>query len=103
LGIYNVTSADLDTLEDLNNRFESRLPSYRVSVSGRKAENENLHSFIKSGLQLVKEQLGRMMVRYETAKPTFYAAYLNAVKVVDYGTRYEKLEEPVVPTPQPVR
>ncbi len=103
LGIYNVTSIDLDTLENLNTSFESRLPNYRVSVSGRKAENANLHAFIKSGMNLVKEQISRMMVRYESLKPTFYAAYLNAIIVVDYGTRHEKVEnsvtDPNKPTP----
>jgi hypothetical protein len=94
LGIYNVTSVDIDNFEALNTSYASRVPEYRVSISGRKAENESMHDSIKNGLHLLKEQISRMMVRFETTKPTFYAAYLNAIKVIDYGTRHEKGNDP---------
>lgn len=101
LSAYNITSGDIDMLENLNAEFESRMPSYRVSVSGRKAENKKLQTLIKTGMQLVKEQISRMMVRFETVNPTFYAAYLNAAKVVEYGTRHEKGDDPATDTDKP--
>ena len=78
-------------------RILDPLPSYRVSVSGRKAENIYLKSLLKSGTLIIKEQISRMMTRYKSAKPNFYTAYLNATKVVNYGTRHEKPEDPAKP------
>jgi hypothetical protein len=94
LSEYTIGNDEINALENLNTQFESRLPGYRVSVSGRKAENIYLKSLIKSGRLILKEQISCMMTRYESTKPNFYAAYLNATKVVNYGTRHEKAEDP---------
>jgi|GEM_PF-1860264 len=42
-----------------------------------------------------------MMIPFEKSKPNFYAAYINATKVVAYGTRHEKPEEPAPNANQP--
>jgi hypothetical protein len=98
---YNVVNDDLTGLENLNTSFESRLPEFRASVSEQKAGNMSMKSLIKNGANLVKLKLNRMMVPFEKSKPNFYAAYINATKVVAYGTRYEKPEEPATVTNQP--
>jgi hypothetical protein len=94
LSEYNIGNDDLNLLENMNNQFIVRLPAYRVAISGRKADNIQLKLLIKSGNQLIKEQINLMMTRYEKTNPTFYAAYFNTIKVVNYGIRHEKPEEP---------
>lgn len=94
LAVYGITENELNELEELITSYEISLTSPRVTVSQRKASNEKLKGLFADSIVLLNEQLKRLMIRFETTNPEFYAGYLNANKVVDYGTRYEKLDEP---------
>jgi len=89
---YDVTAAALDSLSELTERYKNSLSSPRISVSERKANNAKLKGLFTDAKVLLNEQLKRQMVRYENSNPDFYAGYLNASKVVDYGIRHEKPE-----------
>lgn len=91
---YGITDAELNMLEELIQAYESSLPTARLSVSERKANNEKLKGLFANSKLLLKDQISRMMVRYQSSNPEFYAGYLSASKVVDYGIRHEK---PVTP------
>jgi len=52
---------------------------------------------VKTANKLVTDQIDRLMVPFKANMPEFYAAYLNSRKVVDYGTRYDKPEDPAKP------
>jgi len=92
---YPVTEAELEGFEELTAEYESGLPNHRVSVSERKAANEKLKDLFKMADVVLINQIDRLMFRYSTTAPDFYASYQNARKVVDYGIRHEKPEAEV--------
>ena len=90
---YPISETDLVSYEEQIELYETGLPNHRVSVSERKVANSKLKDLIKQTDDVLSNQVDRLMIRFATLNPDFYAAYLNAHKVVDYGTRYEKPEE----------
>lgn len=94
---YGTTEEKLNKLGVQIEQYKSILPVRRLSVTDRKAANEKLKELLKYALILVADQLDRIMVSYASDKPEFYTAYMNARKVVPYGTRYEKPEDPKKP------
>ncbi|MBW8326829.1 MAG: hypothetical protein K0M50_18845 [Prolixibacteraceae bacterium] len=97
LAIYDITAAGLETLDGLIVKYENSLPTPRLSVSERKANNEKMKGLFRSSKEVLNDQIKRLMIRYKETHPDFYAGYLNASKVVDYGTRYDKPEGPAMP------
>lgn len=94
---YGITETELTNLDNLIVQYKLSLPAHRVSVSGRKAANQTLKETVTTAINLVNDQIDRLMVPFKASKSEFYAAYLNSRKVVDYGTRHDKPEEPVKP------
>jgi len=90
---YGVTDEKANTLTNLINRYEQELPNIRVTVSERKAINENLKTLLNEAMDIASKQIDRLMIGLKTTQPGLYASYTNARKVVDYGTRYEKTDE----------
>jgi hypothetical protein len=72
--------------------YKTSLTARRVSVFVRKNANEKLKELLASALNLVADQIDRMMFLFKKSKPHFYGSYLNTCKVVDNGIRYEKPE-----------
>lgn len=89
---YSTSPEDLAELENLISNYEEELPAVRVTVSERKAANEKLKILFKEANNLLNDQLDRLMIKVKSTNPDFYASYLNARKVVDYGVRHEKAE-----------
>lgn len=89
----NITEADADALKEQATRFKESQPVNRVSVSQRKAGNMKLEGLFRKGSKLLTNRLDKMAVGFEASDPDFYAAYLNARMIIDYGTRYEKKTE----------
>ena len=94
---YGVTDTEINNLEQLILAYENSLPTARLSVSERKANNEKLKGLFGSAKLVLNDQIKRMMVRYQSSNPDFYAGYLSASKVVDYGIRHEKPVTPETP------
>ena len=92
LGEYGVTNEQLNSIDDLINQYVQQLPNRRITVSERKTANEKIKTLLTQALQVASEQLDRMMVKFKNTQPDFYTSYLNARKVIEYGTRYEKQE-----------
>lgn len=90
---YGTTPERLSTFSELTNEYVEQLPNRRVTVSERKMANEKIKNLLAEALHATSEQLDRLMVRFKSTEPDFYASYLNARKVVDYGIRHEKPEE----------
>jgi hypothetical protein len=84
-----ITADHVTALREQTELLEAHLPANRISVSERKAANARLKTLFKRADKLLKNRLDRMMVRYETEDPAFYAAYQNARMILDYGTRHE--------------
>jgi len=98
---YDVTAAGLETLDSLIVKYEKSLPTPRLSVTERKANNEKMKGLFRDSKDILNDQIKRLMTRYQEPNPDFYAGYLNASMVVDYGTRHDKPEGPEGPaTPE---
>jgi len=94
---YGITDSEINNFEQLILAYENSLPSTRLSVSERKANNEKLKALFASAKQVLNDQIKRMMLRYQSSSPDFYAGYINTCKVVDYGIRHEKPVTPETP------
>lgn len=92
---YGASEEKLNMLDEQIVQYKTSLPARRISVSELKAAISKLKELLKQATDLVGDQIDRMLVRFETTNPDFYNAYLNARKVVDYGTRHEKVVEEV--------
>ena len=97
LATYGIDENELAQMDQLIDRYEACLPSTRISVIGRKANNAKLKEHFGEAKILLNDQLKRLMTRYEQSDPLFYANFLDGLKVVDYGIRHEKPEEEVAP------
>ena len=90
---YPIAEPELAGFEEQIIQYEGDLPNHRVSVAERKAANVKLKDLHKQADDVLTNQIDRLMFLFRTAKPDFYAAYLNARKIVDYGTRHDKPED----------
>lgn len=100
LETYGITGDKLTELDTLVTEYQQGLPAYRSSISQRKAANSELKIQITKALTIVKEDMDRLMVKYRISNPKFYAGYLNARKVIEYGTRHDKKEDDTKPNPE---
>jgi len=87
---YGTSEEKLNMLDEQIVQYKISLPARRISVSELKAANQKLKEMLKQATDLVTDQIDRMLLQFESGMPDFYNAYLNARKVVDYGTRHEK-------------
>lgn len=94
---YGIDQNRLDNLDRRIILYEDSLPVSRVSVSERKALNAQQKELFGFANILLKDQIKRMMNHYAKSDPVFYAGYLNASMIIDYGTRHEELVIPVTP------
>jgi len=99
LAEYPITEPELVAFEGQISVYEGDLPNHRVSVSERKAANAKLKDLYKEADNVLINQIDRLMFRFSTAAPDFYASYINARKVVDYGIRHDKPEDDDTTTP----
>jgi len=98
---YQLNENDLNNLDNQINQYESGLPNHRISILERKAANEKIKELHASIDRILVDQLDRIMFRFNTTNPDFYTSYLNARKVVGYGTRHEKTPESTPDTNKP--
>lgn len=94
---YNIGSDKLNTIQTLITKYEQNVPAHRVTVSERKTANEKIKTLLESALRITYDQIDRLMVQFKSTVPDFYASYMNARKIVNYGIRHEK-KEPKEPT-----
>jgi hypothetical protein len=92
-----IANEKIDSFDELTNQYMQELPNHRLSVSQSKAINEKIKTLMTQALALTSGQLDRLMISLKSAQPDFYASYLNARKVVDYGIRYEKPDDDTTP------
>ncbi len=92
---FGTSEVKLTALDEQIAHYKLSLPVRRISVSELKAANKKLKELLKQATDLVTDQIDRMLVQFGTINPDFYNAYLNARKVVDYGIRHGKPEDPI--------
>lgn len=94
MNTYGITEERLALAEGRINQYENSMLSPRIQIMKRKSDNQDLKKLFASSGVLLNDQLKRLMVRYQDSNPNFYNNFISACKVVDYGTRHEKTEDP---------
>jgi hypothetical protein len=93
LAEYEITETDITQLEILLTDFKSKQPAPRVVVAGRQAARDVLKGLFQRTDKLLKDELDKMMLKYISKAPEFYAAYQSARVIVDRGVRYRSQPE----------
>ncbi len=96
---YGIVSDDIEAMDTTLNRYKESLPVNRVTITGRKAANQQLAVLFASANDLLKKQLDKMINRYEKQNPEFYTSYKNTRMIVDYGIRHDKDDSSGTPPP----
>ena len=91
---YEITPAELVLLGEIKERYENSLSAPRLSVTDRKANNKKLKELMSNSKSVLNDQLKRLMVRYKSTNPDFYNRFMAISKVVDYGLRHDKPDNP---------
>ena len=90
---YGITSANTDQLTALRESYKTTAPGTRTTISGRAASADMLADLFATATELLEHQIDPMMVVFRRNYPDFYAAYINARKIVNYGTRHNKKDD----------
>lgn len=53
-----------------------------------------MKELMSNSTALLNDQLKRLVVRYQSTNPDFYDRFVATSKVVDYGLRHDKPENP---------
>jgi hypothetical protein len=87
---YKITEPMLNELEVTINEFGALSTSPRIMISEGKVAREALAVLFKTANSILAQELDLMIVPYGKTNSEFFHAYMNARKVVQYGTRHGK-------------
>lgn len=99
LSDYAMTESELLVLKEEIELFSEIIPTGRLSDLERKAANEKMKNLFVEVDALLKNQLDRLMIRYRESHADFYTTYHLLRRVVHYGIRHVKPQEPENPAP----
>ena len=94
---YLITAADLTTLTQRRERFDKLKTAARDAIVNRRVATLSLPEAITFVRSLYRNELDRMMTRFKTSQPDFYAAYFGARVIVDRAATHAN--KPVTPPP----
>lgn len=99
LADYGKTPADLTQQQKEIDDYVAILAKPRTAIGTRATATSKLVELFQQGDGLLKNQLDKLMLNYQTSEPKFYNKYQNARIIVDLGVRHEpeQPQEPEVP------
>lgn len=80
---YGVTAAKITELDDAISDYAAAVPGPRNAVSQRAAITNTIKDLFKSGDEMLKEQLDKLVIQFKTTEPEFYNAYKNNRVLLD--------------------
>lgn len=83
---YGILGDDVTELDGLITQFHNVKTAPRAAIAGRKGQTDTLPDVIGNTTSLLRNRLDKLMTRFKTANPVFYAAYQSARVIVDKGT-----------------
>ena len=98
LADYSIAQTDVTQLNDLATQFHAAKTSPRSAVVGRASQTATLPDKIAEVTSILRNRLDKLMTRFKTSNPEFYAGYLSARVIVDRGGSGGSTPTP--PTPQ---
>jgi len=87
LAAYLIKPEDIAIIQTLADDFIKAIPEKRVAVSVKKTSTIDLKQKFSDMDAVLKEQLDRMILLFETEKPDFVKQYFTARIIVDLGHR----------------
>ena len=85
LADYDIDGEDVTALTTLKTQFHNIKTAPRTAAAGRAGETKTLPDLIAQTRSLLRNRLDKLMTRFKTSDPTFYAAYRSARVIVDRG------------------
>jgi len=96
LADYGKTPADLKKQQNEIDDFADILAKPRTAIGTRATATSKLVELFQQGDALLKDQLDKLLVNFQTSNPEFYNQYNNARIIVDLGVRHNPApEEPI--------
>ena len=94
---YGITPDVVTELEVALKQFETLAPAPQRTIGNNKMKREDLDELFRQANTLMREELDRMIVPYESKAVDFYRAYQNARKTVKFGVRHNGDDEGQTP------
>jgi uncharacterized membrane protein len=85
LSDYGVTAVEIADVDSAITAFANSIPQPRVAISTRKGATTELAIVMKQVDGVLKDTLDKLMPKFKTTAPEFYANYFNARIIVDSG------------------
>lgn len=99
LADYGKTPADLTNLQKEIDDFVAILAKPRTAIGTRATATSKLIELFQQGDDLLKNQLDKLMVNFQTSEPKFFSQYQSSRIIIDLGIRHkpEEPQEPEIP------
>lgn len=85
LAPYGITAATLTSFNSAITNYKANVPSPRNAISLRSAYVKDLHNLFSQTDKLIKEQLDKLSLQFQTSHTEFYNAYKSNRIIVDPG------------------
>lgn len=85
LADYGLVADDLTALGALRTAFHNFKSAPRTAAAERKSQTTTLPQLLRDTTSLLRLRLDKLVLRYRTSDPVFYAGYLAARVIVDKG------------------
>lgn len=80
---FGVTAAKITVLEDAIDDYISAVPAPRNAVANRASIAESIRQYFKSADELLKKQIDKLAVQFQSTHPNFYNAYRSNRVILD--------------------
>jgi len=92
LSDYGVTAVEIADVDMAITAFADSIPQPRVAITTRKGATTELAIVMKQVDGVLKDTLDKLMPKFKTTAPEFYASYFNARIIVDSGGAHGRAE-----------
>ncbi len=100
LADYSVTAADVTALGTLTTNFGGVKNVFRTAVARRSGQTKTLAQAIADNQSLLRKQLDKLMTKFKTSNPDFYAGYQAARVIVDRRSHHKGAQPAPAPAPR---
>jgi hypothetical protein len=90
LSLCGIDESEIETLKQEIDLFAEYVPAVRRAIADRKVANEKLQNLFAQADELLRNQLDRLMTRYQKTDLDFYNFYKISRHVINYGVRHKK-------------
>ena len=99
LADYQVTQDDAAELDRRIKAFEPLKSAPRAAIVKRAGVTATLPQLVAANRSLLRNRIDKMMTKFRTSEPTFYAGYQAARVIIDRGQGGQPPAPPTPPTP----